>query len=152
MEGFRAYLTAEGRLVPNQEQAGKGFTQVTVPYKKADLLAFINDRLARAEANGRGLELDKMVDPPVVFEVEHDTSHLSEDPAYGGEGPIGPAWRKGEKQPKAWDGEGLYHSIAQGRTQGVDRVCGLIFNADPVTLSRYATSVSMGYERLAKGG
>jgi len=54
MDGFRAYKTAEGRFVATQEQAGKGATQVVVPYKKADLLAFINEAVELAFTQGYG--------------------------------------------------------------------------------------------------
>lgn len=51
MDGFRAYLKTDGHLAPTQELAGKGATQTVVPYKKADLIAFVNETYDRGRAD-----------------------------------------------------------------------------------------------------
>lgn len=51
MDGFRAYLKADGHLAPTQELAGKGATQTVVPYKKADLITFVNETYDRGRAD-----------------------------------------------------------------------------------------------------
>lgn len=138
MEGFRAYLTAEGRLAATQETAGKGFTQVTVPYKKGELIEFINGMLGEA-TSWKEVEQEGVTGVPGVPLT----------PGVPGADGVDHLPRTGQGQ--AFAGESIYHSIAQGREPGVDVVCGRIFTADPVTLSRYATSVSMAYDCLSKG-
>lgn len=123
MEGFRAYRRADGLLVATLDQAGKDYTQVTVPYKKADLLAFINEEL-EAEA--------RVGQEPVVPAIPEPATPQAVEPA----------------EP----GDSIYRSISQTETQQVDRICGIIFNAPPVSLSRFARSVSMGYVRLSQEG
>lgn len=70
MDGFKAYVTAEGRLAPTQESAGKGFTPTTVPYKKADLIGYINEVYDRGYADGKdGVELLREVTSGTPVEV-----------------------------------------------------------------------------------
>lgn len=59
---MRCYLTADGRLVATQADAGDDFTRRDMPDDKAGQLAFVNELIA--EAFERGREAGKRQRPP----------------------------------------------------------------------------------------
>lgn len=127
--GTRAYMTAEGRLAPNQEKAGKGFTQVDIPYGKQEQLDWINERLDAERARCLP-EAGEPVARPIVAQVA-DVVTGKEKAHYHEDGKCHMCWRDADTARRAAEklnqgdlGDALVFAITDDVTQPfiLDRV------------------------------